>query len=57
MFGLLKKNPLKKLEKEYAQMMANATDAQRNGNIELFAKLSTEADKLLKEIERLEKEA
>lgn len=54
MFGFLKANPVKKLEKEYARLMSQAVDAQRNGNIELYAKLSTEADKILKEIEKIE---
>ena len=56
MFGFLKANPVKKLEKEYARLMSKAVDAQRNGNIELYAKLSTEADKILKEIEKIEGE-
>ena len=55
MFGF--GNQKKKLEKKYAATMEKAVNAQRNGNIELYAKLSSEADKILKEIEALEVKA
>ncbi len=51
MFGLFKKNTTKKLEKKYADLMTKAVEAQRNGNIDLYSKLSFEADEILKEIE------
>lgn len=54
MFGLFKKNEIKSLEKKYAAILKNATNAQRNGDMALFAKLSKEADNLLKEIQKIE---
>ncbi len=53
MFGLF--DPKKKLEKKYQAKSEEALKAQRNGNIELYSKLSSEADLILKEIEKLEK--
>ena len=54
MFGIFKKDPLKKLNEEYGRVQEKAVHAQRNGNIELFANLSAKADKILKKIEKLE---
>jgi hypothetical protein len=54
MFGLFKSNPLKKLQKEYELLMKKAVDAQRNGNIELYAKLSAQADAIAKQMDELE---
>lgn len=54
MFGIFKKDPLKKLKDEYAKKLKEAVDAQRNGNIALFSKLSTEAEEILKKWEELE---
>ena len=56
MFGIFKANPAKKLQKEYELLMKKAVDAQRNGNIELYAKLSTQADKIAKKLDELEKQ-
>ena len=56
MFGLFKKDPLKKLEEQYRKKSEEAINAQRNGDIETFSQLSFEADKLLKELEKLESE-
>jgi hypothetical protein len=56
MFGFLKSDPIKKLEKKYSQLMAKAVEAQRNGNIELYSKLSFESEEVLKEIETLQKD-
>lgn len=53
MFGF--GDPKKKLEKKYQKLLEDALNAQRNGNIELYSELSSEADKVLKEIEGLEK--
>ncbi len=54
MFGLFKKDPTKKMRAEYAKILEQAMLAQRNGNIELYAKLSKQADDLINEIEKLE---
>ncbi|MEH0862311.1 DUF6435 family protein [Halobacteriovorax sp. DPLXC-1] len=54
MFGLGSKK--KKLEKKYQKKLVEALEAQRNGNIALYSELSSEADKILKEIEELERQ-
>ncbi len=54
MFGLFKNNTIKKLEKEYAALLAKGVEAQRNGKIDKFSEISSQADKVLKEIERIE---
>lgn len=54
MFGLFKKDEKKKLEKTYADLLTKATNAQRNGDMALYAELSSKADKVLKEIDALE---
>ena len=53
MFGFLKSDPKKKLQQEFEKKLADGVEAQRNGNIELYAKLSTEAEEILKKIEEL----
>ncbi len=54
MFGLFNSNPVKKLEKEYARKLTEARDLQRKGDIVGYARLSAEADDLLKQIEATE---
>ncbi|MCR9204140.1 MAG: DUF6435 family protein [Halobacteriovoraceae bacterium] len=54
MFGIFKSDPIKKLQKEYEKVSAQAIEAQRNGNIELFGELSQKADELGKEIDKLQ---
>ena len=56
MFGLFKKDPIKKLEEQYRKKSEEAITAQRNGDIEGFSQLSFEADELLKQLEKLESE-
>jgi hypothetical protein len=53
MFGLFKSDPRKKLEKAYAAKLQDARDAQRGGDIKLFAKLTAEAEEIVKQIEQL----
>ncbi len=55
MFRLFKKDPVGKMKKEYAKLLEKGMQAQRNGNIELYAKLSKEADDLMKKIDEIEK--
>lgn len=57
MFGFLKSNPKKKLQKEYESLMQKAVLAQRNGKIALYADLSFEADLILKKIKELESQS
>jgi hypothetical protein len=51
MFGLFKKNPLKRLQAEHEALLTKAFQAQRNGNIRLYSTLSAEADVLRVKIE------
>lgn len=55
MFDFLKTDPKKKLEKEYSQKMEDAMKAQRNGNIDLYAQLTAEAENILRKIELIDK--
>ena len=55
MFNLFKKNNEKKLQNEYENLMSKAVDAQRNGNIKLYAELSFKADEVLKKIDKIVK--
>lgn len=54
MFKFLLGDPIKKLEKIHAKLLENAMHAQRNGDMALFAKISSEADKILNQIMLLE---
>ena len=44
MFGLFKKDPLKKLQKEYEAKLEEAMHMQRNGKIREYSFLSSEAE-------------
>lgn len=54
MFGLFKKNPLKKLKQDYAQCLEQARDLQRNGDIKGFAIMTAKAEGILQKIDTLE---
>ncbi len=56
MFSFLKANPLKKLKKQYADKLEQGMQAQRNGDMRLYAELTAEAEAMYKEIQRLESE-
>lgn len=53
MFGLFKKNPVAKLEKQYQQLMEEAMQIQRSGDLKAYARKIEEAEKLAKEIQNL----
>lgn len=53
MFGIFKKDPLKKLEKEYEDLLVQARDTQRSGDIKGYARLMSQSEELLKKIESL----
>ncbi len=53
MFGLFKKNPIKKLEANYKKIMEEAMHIQRSGDLKAYAKKIEEANKVMDEIERL----
>jgi hypothetical protein len=55
MFGLFG-SPKRKLEKEYAKITEDAMNAQRNGNIALYAELSQKAQEIYAKIQELEKQ-
>ncbi|THH41988.1 DUF6435 family protein [Neolewinella litorea] len=50
MFGLFKKDPVKKLEKEYTQLLEEAMQLQRGGDIKGYAAKSAEAEKVMDQI-------
>ncbi len=51
MFGIFKKDPTKRLEKAYLAKLEEARDAQRAGDIQAFAALSNEAEKIRLDLE------
>lgn len=55
MFGLFKKNPIKKLKKQQAIILEQAMFAQRNGDIRLYSQLTVEAEDIYSKIAELEK--
>jgi hypothetical protein len=50
MFGLFKKDPVKKLEKKHKQLMEEAMNIQRSGDLRLYAKKIEEAEKVEQKI-------
>lgn len=53
MFGLFKKDPVKKLEKEYEQLMSKARNVQRSGDLRAYAVMIEESENILKKIDEL----
>lgn len=53
MFGLFKKDPIKKLEKEYEQLMSKARDVQRSGDLRAYAVMIEDSENILKKIDEL----
>jgi len=53
MFGLFKKDPVAKLQKEYEAKMLEARDVQRSGDLRHYARVMEEAEEILKKIEEL----
>ena len=54
MFGLFKKDPKKKLENEYAEIMEKAMAIQRSGDLKHYARLIEESEDILAKIKQLE---
>lgn len=52
MFGLFKKDPSKKLEKQYKQLLEEAMHLQRNGDIKGYARKMEEAEKVGKQMDQ-----
>jgi hypothetical protein len=55
MFGLFKKDPLKDLRQQYEKMLEEARDLQRKGDIKGFALKTEAAEKLMDQIQELQK--
>jgi len=53
MFGFLKSDPVKKLDKEYGVLLEKAMQAQRNGDIEGYSKLTEQAEAAREKLEQL----
>ena len=51
MFGLFKKNPLTRWQKDQQSLLSQAFHAQRDGNIRLYSTLTAEAEALREKIE------
>jgi hypothetical protein len=49
-------DPIKKLVKMHAKLMEKAMHAQRNGNMALYAELSSKAEEMYKKILELRKQ-
>jgi hypothetical protein len=55
MFGFLKKNPTKELEKQHKILLEEAMALQRGGDIKGFAAKTAEAEKMMDKIVELSK--
>ncbi len=53
MFSFFKKDPIKKLNKQYAKMILEARDIQRTGDLKLYAKKIAEAEEIAEKISQL----
>lgn len=51
MFGLFRKDPVQKLEQQYARKLELARDLQRKGDIVGYSEMAAEADIVLKQLE------
>jgi hypothetical protein len=54
MFSIFKKDPIKKLNKQYEAKLEQAMYAQRNGDIKSYSMITAEADSIAMEIKALE---
>jgi len=55
MFNLFKKDPIKKLEKEYLAKLEKARDVTRAGDVQKAALITAEAEQIALKIEDLRK--
>lgn len=53
MFGFFKKDPVKKLEKEYLVLMEKAMEVQRSGDLKHYARLIEESESIQLKIQEL----
>jgi hypothetical protein len=54
MFGIFKKDPIKKLNKAYEAKLEQAMNAQRGGDIKSYAMITAEAEMIREKIVKLE---
>ncbi len=54
MFGLFKRDPIKKLRAEYDEKLELAMHAQRRGDIESYSMLTLAAEEIWEQIEQLQ---
>jgi hypothetical protein len=54
MFSIFKKNPTKKLNRLYLAKLEKAMHAQRNGDIESYSIIATEAEQIRIQIQELD---
>ena len=57
MFGWLKADPVKKLDKQYQAKLKEAMESQRSGNMRRYAELTQEAESIRESMETLKAEA
>lgn len=55
MFGLFKKDPIAKLEKQYKEMMSEAVAIQRSGDLRAYAAHLEQANAIADKIQELKK--
>jgi len=53
MFGFFKKDPIKKLQKQYETLLEEAMHIQRSGDLRLYAKKMEEAEAVQKKMEEV----
>lgn len=56
MFSMFKKDPSAKLQKEYQEVLEQAMQAQRKGDIRLYSELSDKADGIANTLDKLKKD-
>lgn len=56
MFGLFKRDPLARLQRDHQAKLAAAAEKQRNGDLHAYADLTAEAEEIERQIEALEAE-
>lgn len=54
MFNIFKKDPRKKLQKEYEAIMEKAVEVQRSGDLKAYAKMISESEEILDKIKALD---
>ena len=53
MFGFLKSDPQKKLQKQYQELLEKGMQFQRNGDIKSYSMVTAEAEKFREQLEAL----